>query len=58
MKDNCGFCPFCMKSPTNKSDSCELVRSKLSRQKFKERKRNFERKYTLTQVLSERDATI
>ncbi len=46
------ICPFCSNSPLHTSNSCEIIRSKQAKVRSKERKRNYERKYSLKEVLS------
>ena len=54
----CGSCSFCLGSPYSITKTCELARKKISVQRTKMKKYNFERKYTLDEVLAQRDVAL
>lgn len=51
-EENCGNCAYCLNRKTRKK-VCALQRSKKSRQKAKEKKWDYERKYSLSKLLLE-----
>lgn len=52
-KENCGNCAYCLNQKSTRKKLCALQRNKNSRQKAKEKKWNYERKYSLNEVLLE-----
>lgn len=54
-QENDCVCPYCLKTPGRVANSCVKTRLKIAKDKYKSRKANYEKKYTLTELLSQRE---
>ncbi len=51
MTNDC-VCAFCLNTPEHTATSCEKERGKQAKQRAKQRKSDYERKYSLKEVLT------